>query len=535
MTTGADKIIDATELSTCETKAVGFLFQAQTKVQVAEICNKGGSGAGSLGSCIDLFEKMETHYKVNKMVRCQSALQFVAARKMMCVKDEADGFCEFGGWTAMFNSMPYAKVFTGTPGYLAECGKSYPNLKGGVTGVTDSSTSCANCETFTISNSGSGEYEFKAAAYGETGYIQRFHSLTVKNGNLCNGPCYASNDVVQTKASSTGTDAVYTIHNDNIGGYTVTLTTPGTDYAANDQIVVKGSRLNGVDGTNDATITISDAIGTATIAGVVANSYTVGDTLTILGDALGGATPANDCTMTYGCKYTDQNGVCSQYSFTMKDSKHQYVGGTPAVIADTAACFTTEMDKVCSPCSLKSTEAAVAYMMGSATASGGQTKADMVKMYDYIGKLNDASCTKVEGEGYCVAAYGAVMGAFSDSSKPAKDNPYCKKDQRCAKKFMAAYIGAQNAYNPQSGAQFSKMMDFACIINPENKGSTAFCFPPVTTCICSLISLSYFPPPTPPRRILHGHYQRLGCTVGKRGVQENPRSRRRKPNNGSSR
>lgn len=72
-----------------------------------------------------------------------------------------------------------------------------------------------------------------------------------------------ANDFVGSAATFTVTNAA--------GTYGVTVTQAGTGYANSDTVLIKGSALGGVDGTNDATITITGQTGgnidTATIAG----------------------------------------------------------------------------------------------------------------------------------------------------------------------------------------------------------------------------------------------------------------------------
>ena len=67
-----------------------------------------------------------------------------------------------------------------------------------------------------------------------------------------------------------GTAATFTVSN-VAGTYTVAITQAGTGYADSDTILIKGSLIGGVDGTNDATITVTGQTGgnidTATIAG----------------------------------------------------------------------------------------------------------------------------------------------------------------------------------------------------------------------------------------------------------------------------
>ena len=67
-----------------------------------------------------------------------------------------------------------------------------------------------------------------------------------------------------------GSAATFTITN-TAGVYSVAVTQAGTGYADSDTVLIKGSNIGGVDGTNDATITVTGQTGgnidTATVAG----------------------------------------------------------------------------------------------------------------------------------------------------------------------------------------------------------------------------------------------------------------------------
>ena len=67
-----------------------------------------------------------------------------------------------------------------------------------------------------------------------------------------------------------GSAATFTITN-TAGVYSVAVTQAGTGYADSDTVLIKGSDIGGVDGTNDATITVTGQTGgnidTATVAG----------------------------------------------------------------------------------------------------------------------------------------------------------------------------------------------------------------------------------------------------------------------------
>ena len=77
----------------------------------------------------------------------------------------------------------------------------------------------------------------------------------------------------QNEGTFTGTPATFTIVN-NQGTYEVTVTNGGDGYAVGDTVLITGGQIGGVDGVNDATITVAtvDALGvgevqTATVAG----------------------------------------------------------------------------------------------------------------------------------------------------------------------------------------------------------------------------------------------------------------------------
>ena len=262
--------------------------------------------------------------------------------------------------------------------------------------------------------------------------------------------------VTETSTAGAGS-AIYRINNDRNGGYTVELITPGTNYAIGDTLVVSGLELEGLSPANDATITISDATGTATVTGVPVSSYLVGDTINILGTSLGGATPANDCTVTYGVTGVDDSTNTPEYGWTTQDNEENYHAGTPKTL-DAAAidqCFETAMATTCSTCNAKSTAAALLFMMG------GSTSAEDAKSKEMIGLLNDASCTTVQAEGFCVKAFAGIYNAFESKHVKASTNPYCDKTKVCPKKFMALYTGAMEAAMGSSHPEalsFNKMM-----------------------------------------------------------------------------
>ena len=74
---------------------------------------------------------------------------------------------------------------------------------------------------------------------------------------------------VETSAAGANS-AIFTIANDGSGAYTYTVTTAGSGYdsstAGGETIVIKGSQLGGVDGTNDATLTVTGSAGSAVLS-----------------------------------------------------------------------------------------------------------------------------------------------------------------------------------------------------------------------------------------------------------------------------
>ena len=75
-------------------------------------------------------------------------------------------------------------------------------------------------------------------------------------------------DTVETSDAGANT-AIFTIHNTGTGAYTFDVTTAGSGYnsaGTADTIVIKGSNLGGVDGTNDCTLTVTGAAGAAALS-----------------------------------------------------------------------------------------------------------------------------------------------------------------------------------------------------------------------------------------------------------------------------
>lgn len=138
-----------------------------------------------------------------------------------------------------------------------------------------------------------------------------------------------SGDNVQGTASANGVDAIFDIGTSTGTTYDlVTVVDGGSTYLAGETVLVLGSELNGVDTTNDATVTVTTVdtledfaalaadtetttngsgalidiqrnAGAYSITGIdtAGTLYAVGDQLDYLGTSLNGATTANDLTL----------------------------------------------------------------------------------------------------------------------------------------------------------------------------------------------------------------------------------------------
>jgi hypothetical protein len=91
-----------------------------------------------------------------------------------------------------------------------------------------------------------------------TGYIQQSVSI--------NPAGYVYTNVSgTTQNSQPGTGATFNITITSTA-YTATVNTAGSNYAVTNQILIKGSKLGGVDGTNDCTITVGSLTGTGILS-----------------------------------------------------------------------------------------------------------------------------------------------------------------------------------------------------------------------------------------------------------------------------
>lgn len=91
-----------------------------------------------------------------------------------------------------------------------------------------------------------------------------------------------SNDSREADTDYSGTPAVFTVSRSG-GEYTVdAITTAGTGYAINDEIVILGSTLGGEDGTNDVTITVTSVTGSFGVDGVTVAGTSISDIISEL-------------------------------------------------------------------------------------------------------------------------------------------------------------------------------------------------------------------------------------------------------------
>jgi hypothetical protein len=151
-------------------------------------------------------------------------------------------------------------------------------IKGSNLGGVDDTNDC----TLTVTGA-AGAAALSAANVVATGTpvaLQRFAGLQGDVGST-----------VETSDAGANT-AIFTIHNTGTGAYTFDVTTAGSGYDSHtatgdgvaDKIVIKGSNLGGVDGTNDCTLTVTGAAGAAALsaANVVATGTPVALSATML-------------------------------------------------------------------------------------------------------------------------------------------------------------------------------------------------------------------------------------------------------------
>ena len=220
------------------------------------------------------------------------------------------------------------------------------------TGVVQTTTSGSGAgATFTVV-AGSGAYTVTVTAIG-SGYVvgeeiliegqnlggtKGTHDLTLTITHLAGSSVGSTthNNVAQTSTSGSGSSAQFSVTTDGDGGYSLSVSTVGSNYAVNDTITIAGTSVGGTTPANDIVLTVTQlsgtSIGTSTFTDVVQTSttgsgsgvkftistdgsggYTVdavttigsgystsggSNAITIAGTSLGGATPANDLVLT---------------------------------------------------------------------------------------------------------------------------------------------------------------------------------------------------------------------------------------------
>ena len=220
------------------------------------------------------------------------------------------------------------------------------------TGVVQTTTSGSGAgATFTVV-AGSGSYTVTVTAIG-SGYVvgeeiviegqnlggtKGTHDLTLTITHLAGSSVGSTthNNVAQTSTSGSGSSAQFSVITDGNGGYSLSVSAVGSNYAVNDTITIAGTSVGGTTPANDIVLTVTQlsgtSIGTGTFTDVAQTSttgsgsgvkftistdgsggYTVdavttigtgystsggSNTITIAGTSLGGATPANDLVLT---------------------------------------------------------------------------------------------------------------------------------------------------------------------------------------------------------------------------------------------
>ena len=229
---------------------------------------------------------------------------------------------------------------------------SFTGIQGGVGTTIETSGAGANSAVFTIHNTGSGAYTFAVTTAGtlydsaatadkivilgsDLGGVDGANdcTLTVTGAIDFASLNSAHSDVTETSTAGAGS-AMVTVHTTGSGGaYTFTVTTAGTNYASGDTLVILGSALGGVDGTNDCTITTNAAGGFAgTAAGTPAAIGATGPTslsvanVVVTGSPVVLAEPKQNILTTV--TFTGTNFVSSSMPYIK-------------VVANAAACSTT--------------------------------------------------------------------------------------------------------------------------------------------------------------------------------------------------
>ena len=210
-------IVSESDTLSCTQKvnAVVNYYLPKNATEVATFCSSAGS-TDSLGTCVELLQKIATHHKTHHMTRCTKNMQPVSAYRMVCIKDGED-FCPFEGWMSFYSKSAYVKLFSGSSssqGHLADCVEEYG--------------------PFSLSPTGTG---------------------TTTPG-------------VST-TSSTGTDLVpFKVMNFGNDMYSVNYISTTSGWVEGDTVTILGSKLGGTTPANDFTLTASTSSGSHTSNGV---------------------------------------------------------------------------------------------------------------------------------------------------------------------------------------------------------------------------------------------------------------------------
>ena len=217
-------VVSESDTLSCTQKVNAVVSTPKNSTEVATFCSASAGSTDSLGTCVELLQKIATHHKTHHMTRCTKNMQPVSAYHMICIKDGED-FCPFDGWGSFYAKSAYMKVFSGSsPGYLADCGEEYG--------------------PFSLSPTGT-----DATGPGTP------HPGTTTPG-------------VST-SSSTGSDlSPFKITNRGDGEYSVDYISTASGWVEGDTVTILGSKLGGTTPANDFTLTASTYTGSTTAGGV---------------------------------------------------------------------------------------------------------------------------------------------------------------------------------------------------------------------------------------------------------------------------
>lgn len=102
-------------------------------------------------------------------------------------------------------------------------------------------------------------------------------SYTISGVSIVTPGTYGSVISLVTTSSGSGTGATFVITKTSSdtkysGNIAITLVNPGSGYAVNDTITIRGGLLGGVDGTNNLTLTVASMIGTISQGGIITDA-----------------------------------------------------------------------------------------------------------------------------------------------------------------------------------------------------------------------------------------------------------------------